>query len=164
MTDVTPYRITLADWLLEQGEDVAPAYRCSCGTIAAPAEIMDVRDRPDLFPAPFVCRAVCKAILDRQETYEREQAEAAALAAAGQIHEEKLNDCRARRDRALGKSDWIEFPSSQARVGTELTAAWLNYRAAVWAWFHAARDNGLIGDFPLSPDEQPQPTEPEPDQ
>lgn len=159
---VSPYRISLADALIQAGREAeaAQAFLCTCGVAAHASDFIDVRDRGDLFSAPFVCRAVCRAVLDRQETYEREQREASVLAAAGQIHEERLNDCRAQRDRALGRSDWIEFPSSQHRIGPERTTAWVNYRAAVWAWFYAARDTGLIGEFPKSPDEQLQPEPP----
>ena len=80
------YRITLAAALTDAGraEEAAASYTCECGLVRPASDFIDVRDRGDLFRTPFVCRD-CRPILDRQETYEREQAAlAAALGPAAQ--------------------------------------------------------------------------------
>lgn len=154
---LAPYRISLEQHLIDQGqvEEAAGEYRCGCGRIVAAAGFRDVRDVSDQFgDKPFVCDT-CASDLIRREMAEHEEACRLAQEAAGALDEELLNGLRADRDLALARSDWTQLADNRDRLGADLTAAWDAYRASVRAWFGAARDEGVIADFPSAPDGEP---------
>jgi hypothetical protein len=150
---VTPIRITLADALTQLGrlDEAAASYTCECSLVAAAADMVDVRDRPDLFRTPFVCQA-CLPVLHRQLVYESEQAAAATAAALGLVDGEVLNGLRAGRKWRLRDTDWIEASAARERVGAARSAALDAYRAACHAVVETYQTTGQLTDFPDAPE------------
>ena len=79
---------------------------------------------------------------------------AEALRAGSVIHQLDWADVRAQRDRLVSASDWTELASAQARLGPELTEAWMAYRKAL---FDLPSSFATPGDvvFPVKPGESP---------
>lgn len=150
---VTIYRVSLAQALTDLGrlDEAAGSYACECGGLTPAADLIDVRDRPDLFKAQFICPA-CREVLNRQETYEREQAEKATAALEGQVDDETLNWLKAERKWRLTDTDWVEATAARERIGPERTAALEAYRTACHAVIEHYRATAEVVAFPEAPE------------
>lgn len=149
-----PYRVDLASVLRDQGREAEAdgIYGCPCCGKSEPAALFkDVRDRDDFGGAQFVC-LTCASDLERCELVAWEEAVRAHMAAEGQLDDETLNGLRAQRDRLLRTTDHTQLADYREQMGEEAYQAVTSYRAAVRAWFQAARDTGVIGELPVAPD------------